>query len=179
MQNELSWIKTARSYIGQKEIKGVKHNPIVLELWDSAFKAKNQAVPAVFKNDETAWCGGFVGGVLAKSGLGQHIPNGFAMARSWLNAGTKLNNPAYGCVVVFWRGTPKSPTGHVGFVVGRDKAGSLMVLGGNQGDAVNIKPFAKNRVLGYRWCGMQEMPATHRFALPVLASDGKVSKNEA
>ncbi|UZA15841.1 TIGR02594 family protein [Moraxella bovis] len=177
--SELKWVAEARKYIGTKEIKGVKHNPIVLELWACAFKAKNQAVPAVFKNDETAWCGGFVAGVMAKSGLGQHIPSGFAMARSWLNAGTKLNNPAYGCVVVFWRGTPKSPTGHVGFVVGRDKAGNLMVLGGNQADAVNIKPFAVSRVLGYRWCGTQDMPATHRFTLPVLASDGRVSVNEA
>lgn len=179
MQNELNWIKTARNYIGQTEIKGVKHNPIVLELWASAFKAKNQAVPTVFKNDETAWCGGFVGGVLAKSGLGQHIPDGFPMARSWLNAGTKLNNPAYGCIVVFWRGSPKSPSGHVGFVVGRDTAGNLMVLGGNQGDAVNIEPFAVSRVLGYRWCGTQSLPNTSRFALPVLASSGKVSTNEA
>lgn len=96
----------------------------------------------MFKNDETAWC------------------SGFAMARSWLNAGTKLNNPAYGCVVVFWRSTTKSACGHVGFIVGRDKRGNLMVL-------------------GYRWCGTQEMPATHHFALPVLTSDGWVSVNEA
>lgn len=179
MKNELKWVQIARQYIGQQEIKGVKHNPIVLELWASAFKAKNQAVPAVFKNDETAWCGGFVAGVLAKSDLANHIPNGFAMARNWLKTGTKLNNPAYGCVVVFWRGNPKGVSGHVGFVVGRDKSGNLMVLGGNQSDAVNIKPFSKSRVLGYRWCGTQPLPATHRFALPVLASDGKVSTNEA
>lgn len=177
--NELNWIATARSYIGQKEIKGEKHNQIVLELWASAFKAKNQPIPAVFKNDETSWCGGFVGGVMAQSGLPQHIPDGFAMARNWLKTGTKLNNPAYGCIVVFWRDTPKSPTGHVGFVVGRDKVGNLMVLGGNQADAVNIKPFAVSRVLGYRWCGTQNLPAAHRYDLPVLDSDGRVSTNEA
>lgn len=177
--SELKWVRIARSYIGTKEIKGVKHNPVVLALWQEAFKAKGQAVPAVFKNDETAWCGGFVAGVMAEAGLGQHIPDGFAMARSWLKAGTKLNNPAYGCVVVFWRGSPKGASGHVGFVVGRDKRGNLMVLGGNQADTVNIMPFDKSRVLGYRWCGTQNMPATHRFALPFLASDGKVSRNEA
>lgn len=179
MKNELKWVQTARSYIGQKEIKGAKHNPIVLELWASAFKAKNQAVPAVFKNDETPWCGAFVAFVMAKAGLSHHIPKSFPLARSWATAGSKLNNPAYGCVVVFWRGNPKGASGHVGFVVGRDKAGNLMVLGGNQSDAVNIKPFSRSRVLGYRWCGTQSMPATHRFALPVLASNGKVSTNEA
>lgn len=177
--NELKWVAEARKYIGATEIKGVKHNPIILELWASAFKAKNQAVPAVFKNDETPWCGGFVAGVLAKSGLAHHIPNGFAMARSWLNAGTKLNNPAYGCVAVFWRGNPKGASGHVGFVVGRDRRGNLMVLGGNQSDQVNIMPFDKSRVLGYRWCGTQDLPATGRFALPVLKNNGRVSTNEA
>ena len=177
--NELSWIKIARDHKGTGEIKGGKHNPIVLELWRAAFEATNQPVTAPFKNDETAWCGGFVGGVLAKSGLSHHIPKSFAMARSWLNAGTKLNNPAYGCVVVFWRGNPKGASGHVGFVVGRDKFGNLMVLGGNQSDQVNIMPFDKSRVLGYRWCGTQDLPATGRFALPVLKNNGRVSTNEA
>ncbi len=177
--SELKWVVEARKYIGTKEIKGVKHNPIILELWKSALDATGQAAPAVFKNDETAWCGGFVGGVLAKAGLGHHIPKSFAMARAWVKAGTKLDKPAYGCVVVFWRGSPKATTGHVGFVVGRDKFGNLMVLGGNQADAVNIKPFGKDRVLAYRWCGTQNLPAPHRYNLPVLSSDGKVSKNEA
>ncbi len=177
--NELNWVHIARGYVGTKEVKGDKHNPIVLELWASAFKAKNQAVPAVFKNDETAWCGGFVAGVMAKANLAHHIPDGFAMARSWLKAGTKLNNPAYGCVVVFWRGNLKGASGHVGFCVGRDRKGNLMILGGNQSDKVSIIPFDKERVLGYRWCGTQELPATHRCSLPVLTSDGRVSTNEA
>ncbi len=179
MTNELNWLKIAREYIGQKEINGTKHNPIIVQLWKLAFEATKQPMPAVFTNDETPWCGGFVGGVLAKAGLAHHIPKSFAMARAWANTGTKLNNPAYGCVVVFWRDSPKSASGHVGFVVGRDKAGNLMVLGGNQGDAVNIKPFSKSRVLAYRWCGTQNLPNVSRFALPVLTSDGRVSKNEA
>ncbi|MDO4442201.1 MAG: TIGR02594 family protein [Moraxella sp.] len=178
MQNELSWVKTARSYIGQTEIKGAKHNPLIVEMWKTGFNATNQAhrlKEKVWQNDETPWCGAFVAFVMSKAGLSHHIPKSFPLARSWEKAGSKLNNPAYGCVVVFSR----NGGGHVGFVVGRDKAGNLMVLGGNQGDAVNIKPFAKSRVLGYRWCGTQNLPNTSRFALPVLASDGRVSRNEA
>lgn len=64
-------------------------------------------------------------------------------------------------------------------VVAKDAKGNLMVLGGNQGDAVNIKPFAVSRVLAYRWCGTQSQPAPHRYKLPVLRSDGKLSTNEA
>ena len=177
--NELKWLAIARGLIGTQEIVGARHNPVVLGLWQSAFDAVNQKTPVLFKNDETAWCGGFVAGVLAKADLARHIPKSFPMARAWATAGTKLNRPAYGCVVVFWRGSPKSATGHVGFVVGQDKAGNLMVLGGNQGNAVNIKPFGRNRVLAYRWCGTQPQPAPHRYELPVLRSDGRVSVDEA
>lgn len=176
--NELSWVKTARQHIGKHEIKGAKHSPFVLSLWQKGFTAINQAhrlKESVWQNDETPWCGAFVAGVLADVGLGNHIPKAFPMARSWANAGTKLSRPCYGCVVVFSRGGG----GHVGFVVGRDKLGNLMVLGGNQADAVNIKPFSVGRVLAYRWCGTQSQPAPHRYNLPILASDGRVSTNEA
>lgn len=179
MQKELTWVEYGRKFIGTKEIKGAKHSHIILELWQSAFKAKNLPIPTVFKNDEIAWCGGFVAGVMAKANLGRHIPDGFAMARSWLKAGTPLNNPAYGCVVIFWRVSPKGASGHVGFVVGHDSRGNLMVLGGNQSDQVSIAPFDKGRVLGYRWCGTQSLPANHRYNLPLLNSNGKVSVNEA
>ncbi|MDO4700687.1 MAG: TIGR02594 family protein [Moraxella sp.] len=177
-QLELKWLEYGRKLIGTTEIKGVKHNETVLALWQSAFEATDQPIPAVFKNDETAWCGGFVGGVLADVGLGKHIPKTFAMARSWTKAGTKLDKPAYGCVVVFWRGNPKGASGHVGFVVGKDKFGNLMVLGGNQSDKVSIVPFAKTRAIAYRWCGTQSHPAPQRYELPLLNSDGRVSKNE-
>jgi hypothetical protein len=70
----------------------------------------------------------------------------------------------------------------VGFVVGKDKQGNLMVLGGNQGNAVNIKPFATSRVAGYVWLdwadGRKSSPKPERFELPVLDSNGRVSTNE-
>jgi hypothetical protein len=67
--------------------------------------------------------------------------------------------------------------GHVGFVAGQDRAGNLMVLGGNQGDAVSIKPFARGRVLGFRWPADEPLPEA--AALPVLTSSGALSRNEA
>jgi hypothetical protein len=51
-----------------------------------------------------------------------------------------------------------------------------MVLGGNQGDEVNIKPFDTARVTGYRWpAGF----ALNGSPLATVESDGKVSTNEA
>jgi uncharacterized protein (TIGR02594 family) len=166
-----AWISVAKKYLGEREIKGPHHNPHILKWW------KNMGAP--FKEDETPWCGGFVGGVLAETGI-KPAKNG-AMARAWNSFGKKLTKPAVGCIVVFWRGSKAGSAGHVGFVLGKDQHGNLMVLGGNQSDAVNVKPFARsgpnNRVLGYRWPGIY--PYEERFNLPVIGSDGKVSTNEA
>jgi len=161
-----SWIAKARGYVGLREINGATHNPKILEWW--------RAIGASwFKDDETPWCGAFVGGVLAEAGITPPAKGAGASARAWLEFGVRLSRPAYGCLVVFER----AGGGHVGFVVGKDKAGNLMVLGGNQGDAVNIKPFAAERALGYRWPSVY--PMEERFNLPVLASDGRLSQNEA
>lgn len=171
--NELKWVEIARKEIGVKEIKGRKHNPRILEYWNTAFSAIGQK--PWYRDDETPWCGGFIGYVMAEAGLKHHIPKMFPRAAEWLNVGTYLHKPAYGCIVVFSR----RGGGHVGIVVGQDKYGNLMVLGGNQGDMVSIKPFAKWRVTGYRWCGTMLNPGSWRYKLPILSSDGKVSTNEA
>jgi uncharacterized protein (TIGR02594 family) len=71
--------------------------------------------------------------------------------------GLKLNLPAPGCVVVFSR----EGGGHVGFVVGKDVEGNLLVLGGNQGDEVNIKAFGVDRVSGYRWPDSEQLPSSN------------------
>lgn len=164
---EPAWLTEARQYLGMKEIHGPHHNPRILDLW--------KAVKVPVGNDEVAWCGAFVGGVLAEVGI--HPPAQPGAARSYLSLPVSLDKPAYGCIVVFWRGKRAGWSGHVGFVVGEDKRGNLMVLGGNQGDMVSIKPFDKGRVLGYRWPGIYPYP--ERFNLPVLTSDGKLSQNEA
>ena len=161
------WLDRARAYLGTREIKGPRHEPRILKWW--------AALKAPFRDDETPWCGAFVGGVLEESGL--PVQSGGAMARAWARYGVKLDKPAVGAIVVFWRGSPKGGSGHVGFVVGRDRYGNLMVLGGNQGDAVTIKPFSRDRVLAYRWPGV--WPLAERFTLPLLDSDGRVSTDEA
>jgi uncharacterized protein (TIGR02594 family) len=157
------WLSTARGFIGLREIVGRKHNPTILRWW--------VAIRAPFTDDETPWCAGFVGGVLEKCGIRSSRR---ASARSYLSWGQRLAGPAIGSIVVFERG-PRN--GHVGFVVGRDKAGNILVLGGNQGNAVSIKPFPVSRILGQRWPIGQALPTLDR--LPVLASDGKLSTNEA
>ena len=164
---EPAWLARARTYVGLREVPGKKHNPTIVGWWEK--------LKLSFRDDETSWCGGFVGGVCVESGL---LPTkNPAGARNWLNFGVPLPKPALGAVVVFWRGAKSGWSGHVGFVVGQDAKGNLMVLGGNQGDMVSIKPFGRDRVLGYRWPANTKLPDS--YVLPLLKSDGRLSTNEA
>lgn len=160
------WLTRARSYIGQREIAGVKNNPLILHWW--------VLIHAAFNDDETPWCAGFVGGVLEECGIRSSRS---AAARSYLKWGRELKGPAVGAIVVFERGPVN---GHVGFVVGRDAAGNLLVLGGNQGDMVRISPFRVSRLLGYRWPADVMLPPVQGLKnLPLVKGAGPASENEA
>jgi len=136
------WIEEAVKYLGQSEIKGTRHNPHISRWW--------KAIRMSLVDDETPWCAAFVGAMLEQVGI--HSSRS-AAARSYVEWGRSKRvtstHPIMGSVVVFWRGSPSSKSGHVGFVVGRDKKNNLMVLGGNQSDMVSIKPFDRKRVVGY------------------------------
>lgn len=158
------WLRRARQEIGVSEIAGKVHSKRVLSYWELA------KLP--FRDDETPWCAGFVNAMVEDVGI-KGTQSG--MARSFESWGQPCG-PIPGAIVVFWRGSRTSGSGHVGFLTGRDQSGNLMVLGGNQGDAVNIKPFSASRVIGYRWpLGFDPSGAP----LEIVQSDGKISTNEA
>jgi conserved hypothetical protein TIGR02594 len=131
------WITEGKKYIGEMEIKGPRHNPLIVQWWKDIKRGG-------IKDDETPWCAAYVGAMLERVGVRS---TRFEGASSYINWGVPLNEPVYGCIVVFTR----QGGGHVGFVVGKTEGGNLLVLGGNQSDAVNIKAFALDRVSGYRW----------------------------
>lgn len=158
-----AWIVEALKNVGVTEIRGPKHNTVIVGWLDS--------LRAWWKDDETPWCGVFVAHCMKTAG--HPLPKYWMRAKDWLNWGTSLSRPVYGCVVVFDR----EGGGHVGFVVGRDQAGNLMVIGGNQGNQVNIRPFDRSRVVGYRWPAGAAAPEDK--ALDLVTSDGKLSTNEA
>lgn len=166
---DLPWMAIAKSRIGLSEITGPKHNPNVVNLWTEGKAGK-------VKDDETPWCSAFVSAILEAATV---VSARTGWARGYLKWGTKLAGPAYGCIAVFKRG-PK--TGHVGFIVGKDKDGNLMVLGGNQKNMVCIEPLAADRAIGFRWppTYTHSLPSqTGLVSLPLLSSDGSVSTNEA
>lgn len=164
MQPELPWIAEARKFVGVREVKGPRHNALILG-W-------LKRLGAWWSDDETAWCATLCAQVLDTCKL--PYPKDWYRAKAYLDMPVKLDRPAYGCLVIFDR----EGGGHVGFVVGQDQHGNLMVLGGNQGDMVCIRPFRKDqRAPQYRWPSLY--PAASRFLLPLLDSDGKLSSNEA
>jgi uncharacterized protein (TIGR02594 family) len=162
---ECPWLAEARKHLGQKEIYGPRHNPFIAGLW------KFLGLP--YRDDETPWCAGFVGYVLEKCKI---TSSRSAMARSYQRWGVRIDKPIPGCVVVFWRGKPNSISGHVGFVTGLTRAGNLVVLGGNQGDAVSEAAFTRDRVLSYRWPLGVPVP---KEALKTESKWVKISTNEA
>ena len=162
MRTEPAWLTEARRHIGTREAKGPKHEPKILQWWRAIRRGG-------IKDDETPWCSAFVGDCLEAVGLAS---SRFESARSYLTWGIGLNHPELGCIVVFDR----VGGGHVGFVVGRDEKWRLLVLGGNQGDEVNIRAFEMHRVAGYRWPAPIPLPIA--AALPVFPA-GELSTSEA
>lgn len=131
-----TWLAVASEFLGTREIKGPKHSSTITGWLDK--------LGAWWRDDETPWCGVFVAFIMQLTGIA--YPTYYMRAKSWLDWGQKIKVPVYGCIAVFDR----KGGGHVGFVVGRDEKGNLLILGGNQGDEVNIRAFPSNRVLGYR-----------------------------
>ena len=157
------WITRAGEHLGLREIPGKQTAPAIAR-WLRELRAW-------WADDETPWCGVFVAAMLRPGG--HPLPKHWYRARAWLDWGIHCG-PIPGCVVVFSRGG----AGHVGFLMGRDKVGRLIVRGGNQGNAVTDAPFDPARVLGYRWPPDSALPA--ETTLPLLASNGAPSsRNEA
>lgn len=166
-ESALPWMDIARGYIGTKEVKGSRHNPDIVAMW--------QATGQPYNDDETPWCSALVGACLEQAGIKSTRR---ANARSYLDWGIEINRPAVGAVVVYWRGDRNGWSGHVGFVEGVDERGNILTLGGNQGDAVNVKPFPPSRVLGYRWPSADNVPPPN-YAMTATKSTEQLSTNEA
>lgn len=116
--------------------------------------------------DHDPWCAIFVNAMFAlcnppvpgtKSPSSQSFPT---------NANfVKLTGPALGAVTVFWRISPSSGKGHVGFYRG-ETVESIYVLGGNEGDMVQIDPMSRKQLIGYWWPASVPSPSVGKIAIP-------------
>lgn len=173
-KTELEWVKKARGCIGLREIKGTHHNPTIINWLDEMGQFSNEA-RAWWRDDETPWCGLFAGWIMGKSG--RYVVKEWYRAKAWASSlMTKLDMPAYGSIAVLSR----QGGGHVGFVVGINARGQIMLIGGNQGDMVQISAFDASHIDGYYWpsrwidgAPMKSWPASERYDLPLLVSAGQ------
>lgn len=119
---------------------------------------------------QVPWCGDAVQTAIALSMPDEPIPTNPYLAANWMKFGKSVE-PQFGSVLVFWRGSPSSWKGHVGFYVGETDT-HYLVRGGNQQNKVCDSFIAKNRLRegGSRW------PST---ALPAAGRRIRVSGNGA
>ena len=134
-------LNVAAAEYGVAEISGRKHNPSVLKYFSEIGHSE-------IKSDEVSWCSAYMSWCAKRAGM---IYSKRLTARSWLNVGSKIDNPSPGDIVVFWRDKRNSWQGHVAiFLCKNEKEGLIYCLGGNQNDKVGIQPYPVHRLLGYR-----------------------------
>ena len=144
------WMTVARRELGEKEIPGAEDNPRILE-----YLAACPGLPdAMADNEDTPWCSAYVNWVFAQLEMRR---TGRANARSWSQWGSGMTKFSVGAVVVLSRG--RNPAkGHVGFYVGEDQTGAILLLAGNQGNSVSIAQKQKDQVVAVRWPAGEVMP---------------------
>ncbi len=143
--NNVKLLKAALKYYGEKEIKG-GFNTRIME-WIKYY------FPWATDDSQYAWCSIFMNTIAKECEL-EYTDS--ALARSWLKVGYEVYTPQVGDVVIFWRKEKQSKWGHVGLYVNENDK-YIYVLGGNQSNGVNIKPYPKYRLLGYRKLRINEL----------------------
>ena len=139
MEQQPQWLAEAWAEHGIREVPGASSNPRIVRLFRDAGHAE-------VTNEATAWCAAFVGACLARAGL---RPTGSLLARSYASWGRPLETARTGAIAVFSR-TEDPALGHVGFVVG-ESVDRLMILGGNQNQAVTVAAMPRARLVALRW----------------------------
>jgi uncharacterized protein (TIGR02594 family) len=166
------WVEIGLSFKGLNEAPGTKDNKTIID-WA---KDEGGNIAKEYTHDSIPWCALYANMVLTKAGFpGTETLWALDFAGKWPSV--KLPAIAVGAFCPMLR----DGGGHIMIAVGRDKFGNVMGLGGNQSDAVNIKPFAISRLnKGFWWPKGYPIPTNMGFSnLPIINSDGKVSSKEA
>lgn len=149
-QKEVTLYDFAQVFVGTEEVAGDADNPFIR--WCHASTTMGEQA------DSVPWCSSFLNRLCWMLRLPR---SNSALARSWLSVGVPVLGPTDQAragydVVVIKRGVGDQPgpenmtaPGHVGLFAGFE-GGDVLILGGNQSDAVNIKRFSRGRILGIR-----------------------------
>lgn len=159
----------ASGQLGVKEAPGKANNKQVMEYHKFSTKANKYGF-----EDSVPWCSSFVCWVVENFGAIESTNS--AAARSWEKwaFGKKIEpgSGRAGDIVVFWRNSLKSGSGHVGFFL-KETKDYVWVLGGNQSDEVNVTRYSKARLRGYFRHKDDKSSATELKLLAEKVIDGK------
>jgi uncharacterized protein (TIGR02594 family) len=166
--SELPWMEWAEGEVGQKEVPGRGSNPRILEY------RKIGQIPLEGDDSDVPWCKVFVNAAIRTAGL-PILNNGMALSITKDPHFDPIDEPCYGCVAVFWRGSKQSGTGHIGFYAGENaQATRVLVLGGNESDMVRNAWFPTDAahfgLVGYYWPKNVPMPEGEDGA-PFIVND--------
>mgnify|MGYP001610305888 FL=1 len=145
----MTLFELGQRFIGAKEITGSKDNPLIVWML--------QLSNPVVEDDETHWCSAYVN---AMAWILRRPRSKSNTARSWLGVGLPIGlieARAEWDIVILQRGSGIQPgpevlhgaPGHVGLFAGLEGQ-EVLILGGNQANAVNISRYPISRVLGVR-----------------------------
>lgn len=115
---------------------------------------------------ELPWCGDAVESPIAKTLPSEPLPANPFWAQGWAKFGIEAPGPIVGAIgVIRWTET----TGHVGVVAGveRDR---IVLLGGNQQNAITLASFPKDKFIAYRWPStfpIRQYPALRGTAMSI------------
>lgn len=129
----------------REEARGVAQtgaNPRILEYLSSCA----DLTPEELRDDSTAWCAAFANWCMMQAGL---PGTSSSWARDWFDWGVPDPAPGKGSIVVWKRGPDPAgsgPYGHVSFLI-EDRGEDLLVLGGNQANAVCRSIYPRNGFL--------------------------------
>lgn len=140
-QEDPPWLKTMISLLGIRETPGDAATPMIIEFhkWTTLGKA-------LAASDETPWCSSCMNYCLGKNNF-EYTKS--AAARSWERYGHALPKPARGAIAVLSRGADIA-FGHVSLILDWDDR-ALTLIGGNQGNSVSVRTYARNRLVTMRW----------------------------
>jgi len=165
------WLEAGMKLLGTHEGVGSKDNKVLID-WA---KEEGGDIAKEYTHDSIPWCALFANHILTHVGLkGTETLWALDFAGKWPSI--KLMGPAVGAFAPMLR----DGGGHITVVVGKDQAGRIMGLGGNQSDAVTIAPFALSRLnKGFWWPEGVAIPTDVGVSsLPTVQSDGHVSSKE-
>lgn len=127
------------SNYGMSEVDGPLSNPDIMAFF-------HEIGFDWVEDDSTSWCSAVINFFAKRHGYER---SGSLAARSWLKVGEIVLTPQLGDIVVFWRESFMSWKGHVGIYINSNEK-YIYTLGGNQSNQINITPYSRERLLGYR-----------------------------